>query len=203
MPMRLLAFDRKNPVRADDLLELLGIGRGQVRRASDTGRTAPGSPCSRGRRWTGPTGSWPPAARTRWCGRARRRRRGTPPPVARSPTGPGPSAFAAGRSGRVGGTRRRGGRAGAHGSRVASLTVPPPSDATATRRRRRSRRHPGMGLTAPETHRRRDGGPGAAPGPTAHQLRRPLPLTTATVAAPHRSTCGPSARTGTTRRGSA
>ena len=41
------------------------------RPASGSGRTAPASPCSPARRWSGPTGSWPPAARRGCGGRAR------------------------------------------------------------------------------------------------------------------------------------
>ncbi len=63
MPIRFRAFERKNPVAADDVLELLGVCQRPGLREPGTGRTAPESPCSPGHRCTVRKGSLPPAAR--------------------------------------------------------------------------------------------------------------------------------------------
>ena len=45
IPMRFFVFERKKPGRVDELLDLVRDRRRRDPRASDTGRTAPASPC--------------------------------------------------------------------------------------------------------------------------------------------------------------
>ena len=91
MPMRLRGLVLVEAGRADDLLDARPGRRRPGPRASGSGRTAPASPCSPGRRWSAPTGSWPSAARRRCGGRARTAGRarvllGQPPRHLRGPT---------------------------------------------------------------------------------------------------------------------